>query len=70
MAKQEITLTKYEEARLIGARALQLAMGAPPLVDLEKIRKELNNKYLSPVDLAKIEFKHNAIPMQVVKKSA
>lgn len=28
-------LTKYEKARILGARALQLSMGAPILVDLE-----------------------------------
>jgi DNA-directed RNA polymerase I, II, and III subunit RPABC2 len=28
-------LTKYEKARILGARALQLSMGAPMLVDLE-----------------------------------
>jgi len=29
-------LTKYEKARVIGARALQIAMGAPILVKLTK----------------------------------
>ncbi|MEM3938690.1 MAG: DNA-directed RNA polymerase subunit omega, partial [Saccharolobus sp.] len=27
-------LTKYEIARVISARALQLAMGAPPFIDI------------------------------------
>ena len=30
-------LTKYETARIIGARALQLAMGAQPLVDIQEV---------------------------------
>ncbi len=70
MTKGTVTLTKYEQARLIGARALQLAMGAPPLTDLDKVKKQLGNKYLSPVDLAEIEFEQNVIPMQVVRKTA
>ena len=28
-------LTKYEKARILGARALQISMGAPVLIDLE-----------------------------------
>ncbi|MEM1597940.1 MAG: DNA-directed RNA polymerase subunit K [Pyrobaculum sp.] len=30
-------LTKYEVARVIGARAMQLAMGAQPLVDIQQL---------------------------------
>jgi len=30
-------LTKYEVARIVGARAMQLAMGAEPLVDIHEI---------------------------------
>lgn len=29
---QELGITKYELARVLGARALQLSMGAPPLL--------------------------------------
>jgi len=58
----KIELTKYEKARLIGARALQLAMGAPPMVSLPK-------KMVSPVELARIEFEKNAIPLKVVRES-
>lgn len=28
------TLSKYERARLIGSRALQLSCGAPPLIEV------------------------------------
>lgn len=52
-------LTKYEKARVIGARALQLAMGAPPLVDVPK--GEVN-----ALAVAKLEFEKNAVPLQVV----
>jgi len=30
--KSTMKLTRFEKARIIGARALQLAMGAPPLI--------------------------------------
>lgn len=30
-------LTKYEVARVVGARAMQLAMGAQPLVDIQQL---------------------------------
>ena len=30
-------LTRYERARIVAARALQLALGAPPLIDVEKL---------------------------------
>ncbi len=60
VAKTE--LTKYEKARLIGARALQLAMGAPPTVNLPK-------KVVSAVELARIEFEKNTIPLRIVRES-
>ncbi|MEM1542237.1 MAG: DNA-directed RNA polymerase subunit K [Ignisphaera sp.] len=30
-------LTKYEKARVVAARAMQLTMGAPPLIDVSKL---------------------------------
>ncbi len=68
MARSQLELTKYEEARIVGARALQLASGAPPLIDVEKLRKSLNASYLSAVELAKSEFESGLIPMHVVRK--
>ncbi len=65
------TFTKYEEARIIGARALQLAMGAPPLLlNLEKLKKEADASYFSPVELAKLEFQQQVIPMHVVRRTS
>ena len=40
MADEEFKLTKYEKARIIGARALQLSMGAPFMVDISKKKLE------------------------------
>jgi DNA-directed RNA polymerase subunit K len=55
--------TKFEKARIVGSRALQIAMGAPILVkmdeaDFEKIR-------FNPIEIAKLELSHNAIPITV-----
>jgi len=52
-------LTKYEKARIIGARALQLALGAPPLVPV----KELGLR--DPVEIAAAELKLKLLPMVI-----
>ncbi len=53
-------MTKYEVARVVGARALQLAMGAPCLV-----KNNLNT--INSLVLAKLEFEKNAIPLSVLR---
>lgn len=53
-------MTKFEKARIIGARALQLAMGAPCLV---KSAPSTTNSLV----LAKAEFEKNAIPLAVLR---
>lgn len=55
--------TKYEEARILGARALQIAMGAPLLIKVTK--KELESINYSVVELAKKEFKEGVIPITI-----
>lgn len=52
--------TKFEKARIIGARALQLAYGAPPLV---KVPAGMVN----PLDLAELEFQKEVIPITILK---
>ncbi len=56
--KQPNEMTVYERARLIGARALQLSMGAPPLVKVPE-------GVISAVKLAFIEFSKGVIPLKV-----
>ena len=36
MAEEKVEFTKYEKARMIGSRALQISMGAPIMLDLSK----------------------------------
>jgi DNA-directed RNA polymerase subunit K len=53
-------LTKYEIARLIGARSLQLSMGAPPLVKVEAERTSF-------IRIAEDELEKGVIPLVVLK---
>lgn len=55
----EIQYTKYERARILGARALQLSMGAPPL-----IRPKSDTR---PIDLARQELEKGVIPITVLE---
>lgn len=55
-------LTKFEKARIIGARALQLAMGARPLIDVNK----LPNKDF--VYIAREELVRSILPFTIVRR--
>lgn len=50
-------LTRFEKARIIGARALQISMGAKPMVDV--------TPDLDPIDIATMELKENLMPLDV-----
>ncbi len=57
--------TKYETARILGARALQIAMNAPLLIkisneDLEKIK-------FDALKIAEVELNSNILPISVKK---
>lgn len=55
--------TKYEQARILGSRALQIAMGAPFLVKLSK--KELESMHYSSLEIAKKELEAGLIPITI-----
>jgi len=55
--------TKYERARIIGARALQLASGAPMLLDLKE--KDLEALRFNPIEIAKREFEADILPITI-----
>ncbi|MEK6940362.1 MAG: DNA-directed RNA polymerase subunit K [Nanoarchaeota archaeon] len=55
--------TKYEKARIIGARALQIAMGAPLLLELSD--EDLQRIQLNPITIAKMEFDQEVIPITI-----
>ena len=55
--------TKYEKARIIGARALQISMGAPMLLKVDK--KFLEELNYNPVLIAKKEFESGIMPITI-----
>lgn len=64
MAKEPaMEYTKYEKARMIGSRALQLAMGAPFLLKLSD--GELKNISFNPVRIAMMEFTEGILPITI-----
>lgn len=66
MAKQEIIKhTKYELARLIGARALQLSMGAPIKVKLND--EDLKRLNYNPIKIAQLELEKGVLPIKIVR---
>ena len=46
LTEGKIKYTKYEKARIIGARALQIAMGAPVLIESDEIDPIEDNFFL------------------------
>ena len=51
-------LTRFERARIIGLRALQLSYGAPPFIALpDNVR--------DPITLARMELESNALPISI-----
>lgn len=61
--KDEQEYTKYEKARLIGARALQISMGAPFTIKLTD--KDLETLSYNPVEIAKKEYEAGALPIDI-----
>ena len=60
---EELEFTKYERARILGARALQIAMNAPLLIkineeDLEKIKYDA-------LKIAEIELESGVLPISI-----
>ena len=60
---EKIIYSKYEKARMIGSRALQLAMGAPFLVKLSE--EDLERIKFNPLEIARMEYDQGVIPITV-----
>lgn len=60
-----MTYSKYEMARIIGARALQISMGAPFLVKLSK--QQMEQIRYSPLEIAKVELQKDVIPITILR---
>ena len=52
------TLTRFEKARIMGARALQLSLGAPPFIAIPK-------EVATSLDLAYAELEKRVIPITI-----
>ena len=50
-------LTRFERARILGARALQISMGAKPLVKV--------SGSIDPIDIATLELENKVLPLDV-----
>jgi DNA-directed RNA polymerase subunit K len=53
--------TRFEKARIIGARALQISMGAPIVIDIP-------TGMVDPIEIAWSEFNADAIPITVKRE--
>ncbi|RMG35124.1 MAG: DNA-directed RNA polymerase subunit K [Methanobacteriota archaeon] len=53
-------LSKYERARIVGARALQISHGAPTLLEFE-------NMSISPIEMARQELAARVLPIGVMR---
>ena len=53
--------TRFERARIVGARALQISMGAPILIEVPK-------GIVDPIEIATMEFTRQVIPITVKRE--
>ena len=54
--------TRFEKARIVGARALQISYGAPVLIDYPE-------NMLDPIDIAMLEYERDLIPITAVRNN-
>ncbi|MFP4185480.1 MAG: DNA-directed RNA polymerase subunit K [Candidatus Natronoplasma sp.] len=54
--------TRFEKARIIGARSIQLSMGAPTMLKAD------TGGPIDPVDVAIKEFEKGVIPITVIRE--
>ena len=59
MKKSKIKHTKFERARIIGTRALQITSGAPPMI---------KTKEKDPIKIAELEYEKGVTPLKVKRK--
>jgi DNA-directed RNA polymerase I, II, and III subunit RPABC2 len=52
------TLTRFEKARIMGARALQLSLGAPPFIPIPKTAR-------ISLDISMVELEQRVIPITI-----
>lgn len=57
-------VNRFERARIIGARSLQISKGAPILVPVEP------EEALDPIKVAEMEFEAGTIPITVLREES
>lgn len=55
--------TRFERARIVGARALQISMGSPVLIELK------DEGIVDPIEIAIREYDLGVIPMTVKRET-
>ena len=65
--KQQIQFTKYEIARIIGARALQIEMDAPLLLKISE--EELKSLKYDSLKIAEKELESGVLPISISRPS-
>lgn len=63
--KKTENFSKYEVARILGARALQIAMNAPLLIKIKQ--EDLEDIKFDALKIAEIEFKSGILPISIKK---
>jgi DNA-directed RNA polymerase subunit K/omega len=69
-AQQKITIgppkiTRFEKARIVGARSLQISMGAPILLELDESLSSGGTGLNSPIKIALKELEAGILPMTI-----
>lgn len=65
MNKPQIKLTKFERTRLLSARALEIANGAEPKIDMSSMDAKLTRDY---VKIAQKELDEGKLELEVYRK--
>ena len=63
MSKMMEGFTKYERARILGARALQISMNAPLLIKIEK--EDLEKINYDALKIAEVELNSEILPISI-----
>jgi DNA-directed RNA polymerases I, II, and III subunit RPABC2 len=58
-------ITRFEKARIVGARSLQISMGAPILLELDESLASGGTGLNSPIEIALKELAEGILPMTI-----
>jgi DNA-directed RNA polymerase subunit K/omega len=58
-------ITRFEKARIVGARSLQISMGAPVLLDLDETLSSGGTGLNSPIEIALKELSEGILPITI-----